>query len=351
MCGERRTARKYTRARMAEQGDTGAAQGTGPDELAQGSASERERARESRKTEPGFATESEREAQGAKAERAREPATQTVSGTVVRERGSEERGEERARDSVAPPRVRLHAREVRRDDEREYAPRGPTAWSRLPDAEELGLAAREAGRVAGRVASRVGGSVREGAGVVARGVGAGFARASGALDVPESASMEGLVGATDLPELGDGDALYDLGRRLDREADLFRGVALRAIARAQWADRIALGVALLCATGGAALAVVCGLGALFGSASAGARALLAFSSMGVLLLGALAVFLATLSTRNAQRTLAREALARADLAELRLSRVAALLALRVEDTVRFREALSRLERDASAPSR
>ncbi len=226
----------------------------------------------------------------------------------------------------------------------------PSAWSKLPDEKP---AEAPAGRPS---TERLREAVREGAAQVASATAQAAARlsegvkkASAAFDAPQSAQLEEMLRGADLPSLAAEDAVAALALRLDREADFWRGLALRALARGQWADRVGLGVATLAAIGGAALAVVAGLGALFGGAAS--RAVLVLAGMAVLATAALVVAWASSGIRRAQRELARDATSHADLAELRLHRVAVLLALRKESPEAARDALLRLERDIAAPPR
>jgi hypothetical protein len=228
----------------------------------------------------------------------------------------------------------------------------PSSWSRLPaEAGEDPAAAgdRDAIRV---VAARAGAAVRERASRAAQRVGEGIRRASGAFAAPTGAELEGLLAGVDLPEIGgDGDAVVGLAIRLDREADFWRGLALRSLARAAWADRVAQIIAVLAGIGGLALAVIGGLGALFGAAGEGGRALLVAAAAAALVVACLLVNLVSARVRRAQREVAREALARADLAELRLHRVSIVLALRKVEGAEYAAALLRLEHDAAAPTR
>jgi hypothetical protein len=146
--------------------------------------------------------------------------------------------------------------------------------------------------------------------------------------------MEGLLGSADLPDVGAEDAL-----------------AVRALARAAWVDRVAQLMAIFAALGALALAVVAALGALVGAGNAGGRALQVLSAIAALVTAPAVMAWISAGIRRSQRETAREAMARADLAELRLHRVGVVLATRALGEGAFRDALLRLERDASAPSR
>jgi len=233
-----------------------------------------------------------------------------------------------------------------------------SGWTQLPSSEASEAAAAAPAHGEPRPSTeRLRAAMKEGASQVATAtaevasrLSEGVKKASAAFDAPQGTQLEGLLEGADLPSLAAEDAVAALALRLDREADFWRGLALRALARGQWADRVGLGVATLAAIGGAALAVVAGLGALFGAAG-GSRALLVLSGMAVLAVAAAVVAWVSSGIRRAQRELARDATAHADLAELRLHRVAILLALRKEGGEVARDALLRLERDVAAPPR
>jgi hypothetical protein len=176
-------------------------------------------------------------------------------------------------------------------------------------------------------------------------------KASDALEEPQGAELDGLYASADLPALDLADPIGSIVARLDRESDLFRGIALRALARAGWADRIAQGSSLFMGLGAAALAVIAALAALFGADSAWPRVLLLGSALSALSVGAGVVTLISSSVRRAQREIARDALERADLVELRLHRVGVVTALLQTDEASGKRALDRLERDVSAPPR
>lgn len=163
--------------------------------------------------------------------------------------------------------------------------------------------------------------------------------------------FERLIGRSDLPELGDKDPIRTLGIRLDREADLWRAFALGALARAAWIDQVVQWVAIITFIGTLGLAFVGWAGALLGPAGSGQRALLVCAGVVALTVGAGLMWLVGRSIRRANQQTARESLSRADLAELRLHRVAVLMGLRAHDANSFTEALQRLERDITLPPR
>ncbi|MBI4706045.1 MAG: hypothetical protein HY744_33545 [Deltaproteobacteria bacterium] len=231
-------------------------------------------------------------------------------------------------------------------------PQEPSSWSRRPeDAREGPDEESKPARSGAAKAAHALRAARQEVGEIGAKLGRGVGRASDALTPPAMTDLRGLLGETNLPGVAAGDPLRALADRLDAEGDLWRGLALRALARAAWADRFTQAVSVVAAAGCVALGVVAALGAMFGSAGAGGRALLLLAGAAVLVCAALVVAWTSASVRGAQRAIAREALGRADLTELRLHRVAVVLAARAEAGEHYREALVRLERDVSAPSR
>jgi hypothetical protein len=191
-------------------------------------------------------------------------------------------------------------------------------------------------------------SLEKGVEAVAGGLKRGFSGAKSALDVPSGAALESLIEGTDLPELGERDALGALAMRLDRESDLMRNVALRELTRVAWSDRIAQTVAVFAAIANLGLAVVAVPGALVGGEHTGERALLVVAASIALFSGGLLVWIVARSGSRRAVELARETLARAHATELRLERVALLLATREADPKAFKTALARSDR---APTR
>jgi hypothetical protein len=165
------------------------------------------------------------------------------------------------------------------------------------------------------------------------------------MDAPSASDVGGLLPDADLPAL-EGEPLEGLLRRLDREADLWRQLSLRALSRAGWADRVgqlaSVGAWLVCATS----AVLAALRGLVGAERPLSAIALSTVSLAVVLLATAVVAWVGASVRRTQGALARAAIERADLAELRLQRLAVLLALRREDPAAFQRALLRLEGDA-----
>lgn len=179
---------------------------------------------------------------------------------------------------------------------------------------------------------------------IGSGLGAGLRRASRAF---EGGEVSALLGDANLPEVHSEDPLAELATRVDREADLWRNLALRQMTRTTFTDRIVQAAAAVALLGQLGIAVVAGLGVLFGGEGAGMRALLALAASAALALGAGIVAWAAAGVRRNQRAIAQDALARADLAELRLHRLALTLTWRSVEPSRLGEALTRLERDAS----
>jgi hypothetical protein len=213
----------------------------------------------------------------------------------------------------------------------------PSEWTRVPAVS------------GGNGGSKVREALQEGAGQVASVIGGGLRRATAALSAPASSELDQLSSGTDLPEIAVEDALAALSVRLDREADFWRALALKAMSRAAWADRTSQFAAIVAVVGCAALAGITGLEAVFGGGSV--RALLVLAGATALVLGSAAAALVSSSIRRGQREISREALARADIAEIRLHRVAVVLAIRNDDRGSLPEALKRLEKDTAAPVR
>ncbi len=163
-----------------------------------------------------------------------------------------------------------------------------------------------------------------------------------ALDDP--ADAENIAG-TDLPALSDEDPITTLALRLDREADLYRGLAMRQLTRAAWMDRLGAIGAVIALLGVVVLAAIAGFRALFASDGAPFAALLLAVGALLLLLGAAMLGRATARIRSSQAQAAREALVRSDLAEARLHRIAALLALKQIDPAHYQATIRDLERD------
>jgi hypothetical protein len=229
--------------------------------------------------------------------------------------------------------------------------RSTSSWSRAPLADELpddhevsepeapsSSEARPAGAIAGgraaarRVSAQVGRKLRD---------------ASSTLMEPAAGDLEGLFSGANLPELDRADPLLALARRLDREGDLWRALALRALARAGWADRFTQATAVVGAVGCVALAAVAALGGLLAASTAGERSLLVLTGCASLVAAGALVAATAAGIRRAQHAIAREALRRADLSELRLHRLALVLAAAEAGPDALTRALARLEHDVA----
>lgn len=165
--------------------------------------------------------------------------------------------------------------------------------------------------------------------------------ANQALSGPEGADLAALLPATDLPELPQNGALGSLGVRLDREADLYRNVALRELGRVAWIDRVTMTVVVLAFVGEAALAGAAGFSAIVG-ATEGRGGLFALAAV---ILGGSAAGVAALvaSSRRMHRDLASHALERSRSIEDRIAELAITMAWREAEGPLVQEGLARLE--------
>ncbi|MFO0556958.1 MAG: hypothetical protein U0269_02955 [Polyangiales bacterium] len=229
-------------------------------------------------------------------------------------------------------------------------PSATNTWTRsvpldLEGASKAASAAASTGmQHARRTASALSSTVRSGAGTLAEGVSRGAGRVGAAFEAPADTELGALLGEANLPEL-EGDPLEALARRLDREADLWRELSLRALARAAWADRVAQTAAVGAWLVTVATALVGLFSVLFGGPRSMQSILLVLASIACVLAGTGIVAWVSAGVRRTQGALAGAALERADLAELRLQRLAVVLALRHEDVSLFHRALARLESD------
>lgn len=195
---------------------------------------------------------------------------------------------------------------------------------------------------------RVRAAVEKGANAVTDTLGRGLRGASRVFEAPAGTDVESLVEETKLPKLPGDDPIAELARRLDRESDLWRNLAMREIARVAWAGRVAQLVAIFAVVAEVALGVVAGLGVMLGAEHAGGRALLVLAAAAGLTVGTLVAAGISGSVRRSLTETAREALERADTAERRLRRLAIVLAWRKGDPEKYADALTRYERDASS---
>lgn len=169
-----------------------------------------------------------------------------------------------------------------------------------------------------------------------------------ALEDPTAAAASEILSQADLPEIAADDPLLALASRLDREADLHRGLAMRQMARAAWMDRLAAIASVVSLFGVVVLASIAAFRALFALGDALSASLLLGVAALLLFLGAFTAYRVTSKIRAAQLLSAREALARADLSEARLHRIAAVLALRQTDSEVYAATLRALEADTRA---
>jgi hypothetical protein len=184
------------------------------------------------------------------------------------------------------------------------------------------------------VAGRVGDAVRSGVGSVER-----------ALDDPAKSLGNEMLEQANLPEIAGDDPLVSLGIRLDREADFWRGLAMRQLTRAAWMDRLSISSTVVLLVGVVLLASIAAFRALVASDAAVQVTILLGVSALLLVIGAITIQRATTKVRLGQLDVARDALARSDLAESRLHRLAALIEMRASDPEGYRTALRELESD------
>lgn len=138
-----------------------------------------------------------------------------------------------------------------------------------------------------------------------------------------------------------GDPLDDLTQRLDREADFYRGIGVRML-RPGPGRLLAILSAAVGLMGGAIFALASGIRAFFGAATAATGTEALALALLLALSGGMGLLL-----ENERRRRADAALGRAEHAERRLERLAAMLALKTHDPKRFAEALTRLEREST----
>ena len=144
-----------------------------------------------------------------------------------------------------------------------------------------------------------------------------------------------------LPDVLGKDPIDDLAIRIDRESDYWRTFAVRSL-RPGAARNLAIAGAVLALASGLTLGTIGTMAAIFGSEGPGRSAL--FTAVGVAACAVVACALGVVSERG-RMLAAREALVRADHAERRLERVAAILALKSASPTKYVEALTRLERE------
>ena len=190
------------------------------------------------------------------------------------------------------------------------------------------------------LASRLGTAVERGVTTVGR-----------ALEDPTDGKVSEVLSQTALPAIEADAPLASLTSRLDREADLWRGVAMRQLTRAAWMDRIAMlgGVGTFIAL--LVLAVIAAFRALFANTSgASGLAVAVLLGVGAVLTAGGSFLLSRVANRirQGQIDIAREALSRADQCELRLHRIGVVLELRSIDADTYKASLSQLESEIRA---
>ena len=176
----------------------------------------------------------------------------------------------------------------------------------------------------------------------------GLGYASRLAGAPAGTGIEGLLGDTNLPHLKGDRPLLELASRLDCEADLWRNLALRELARLEFRARTNGALVFVFLAADLALAALAGLGALFGSSAPWERAGLVATGAAIVTVAAARTAAQGARARRASEELVRSALARADIAELRLHRIGIAMAYEKTEEPRSLEALTRLERDATA---
>lgn len=206
--------------------------------------------------------------------------------------------------------------------------------------------AAEIGGKAVEIGGKMAANVRPVADAVSAGVRKGLDKVGDALRVDDAPIVSSeLLTQADLPELAGGDPLLSLAKRLDREADFWRGVAMRQLARAAWTERLGVTSSILLLVGGVVLASIAGFRALFATKGGDSTAMLVGVGLGVLLVSALAVSGISSRLRKGQLEAVRDATTRADLAERRIHHIAMLLELRAAGREGYVAALADLEAD------
>lgn len=182
---------------------------------------------------------------------------------------------------------------------------------------------------------------------IGQGLERGFDRAGAALATPESADVTALLASVDLPELASDGPLGAIALRLDREADLFRGVALRELARVGWVSRIAQTMVVVAAASEILVASCAVILAVFGGSAGDGRIGLLFLAACVVGAAGIGAAFSASRMRTTHAKLADEALDRARVIEDRLFRVGLAMEWKTAGATLFQDALARLERDVS----
>lgn len=178
-------------------------------------------------------------------------------------------------------------------------------------------------------------------------VGEGLRGASAMLDDPRAGDIDSLLQQGDLPGIEGERPLRELLRRLDAEADLWRGLAFRELAQTRSTTRLLRIVSIVVVLAEMGLAGAAAIGAAFGGSGTGARRSLLLGAGSLSLILALIAFAVVAHlARRGENEVMREALARADLAELRLHRITLALASVEAEPSKAGETLARLEAEA-----
>lgn len=213
----------------------------------------------------------------------------------------------------------------------------------------VGRGLEGAGTGLGRGLEGAGAGIGRGLEGASAGIGRGLEGASAALATPDSADLAPLLPAVDLPELPADGPLGALATRLDREADLCRGLALRELARVAWTTRITQTVVIVAAACEILIATAAAGVALVGGVGDGRAGLFLLAAL--IVAGGAGLVLAAAGRARASHTkLADDATLRARSLEERIFRVAIALEWRRAGEPLYQDALARLERDiAPAP--
>ncbi len=190
------------------------------------------------------------------------------------------------------------------------------------------------------IAARLGTAVERGVTTVGR-----------ALEDATTGSGGEVESAESLPALEGSAPLASLTARLEREAELWRGIAMRLYTRAAWLDRVAMLGGVGTFIGLLMLSIIAAFRALFADTTGGnGLAVAVLLGIGAVLTAGGSFLLNRIAgrIRHGQIEVAREALSRADLCELRLHRIGVVLELRTVDAESYKACLSQLEAEIRA---
>lgn len=215
-------------------------------------------------------------------------------------------------------------------------------------AETLEKSAHEAADVIEDTVGKGASAVGRGASALGTKAHSALVSANKALAAPEGADLAPLLEATDLPELAKDGALGSLAVRLDREADLYRNVALRELGRVAWIDRVTLTIVIFAFVGEVAVAAGAAFSALVGAIE-GKGGLFALAAT-ILAIAPAGVAAIVASSRRMHRELATEALDRSRSIEDRIFQLGVAMEWQTTEAPLFQDALARLEgRQLKAP--